>query len=371
MFSYESTRFGLRMQIPPGWVVQAFPDGASSEPAKDAKSSNGSQPAGSSDEFRRLLVAYLYAPGSLLIDGLIELTAWSESDEYFLTPQWDKPLKTWNLNEIRILYEDFVGKWAPEKMYYRFARWKVAPDLWLYAKVQASGKRRFEYVLSIFETLAPASFTPNRKRRPLFQRAPWNVAPSFFRLAPLINDENDAPLDDLTVDSQVSDTVLDTNQAVLDRRISRMKWTPFAMRRRRRVRKLDCYYGPECLRYFEGIFSSRAIEVLRPYLKTFFVLLDCAVNGEPHYFLCARKRRSCLDIGNSEIERHDDGDIMRIKRYRFHAELVPDPLIFATPESRRDVFATVSIPGIIKEAGLSGIALYPVDGNGREYTWRG
>ena len=62
---------------------------------------------------------------------------------------------------------------------------------------------------------------------------------------------------------------------------------------------------------------------------------------------------------------------MRIRRYRFRKDLVPDLLIFAIPEDHYAIFTTVSIPDRIKEAELKGLAFYPVDGNGREYTCPG
>jgi hypothetical protein len=156
-----------------------------------------------------------------------------------------------------------------------------------------------------------------------------------------------------------------------DGRASLRKWTPMEMRRKSWVRKLDCYYGPKNLEYSSGIFSSRAIELLQPYMTTCFSVLACSVNRKPHYFLLPKKRESCLDIENSQIQRFDDGRIMDIKRYRFKKGLVPDPLVFAIREAQFLVFTTVSIPSIVANAGLTGIAFYPVDGNGREYTWRG
>lgn len=142
------------------------------------------------------------------------------------------------------------------------------------------------------------------------------------------------------------------------------------MRRKSRVRSADCYYGPQAVNS-SGIFSSRAIEVLRPYMTSAFSVLPCTVNRKPHYFLCYSKGKTCLDVKNSEIKRFEDGRIMNIKRYRFKKDLVPDPLLFAIPEDQSGIFTTASIPTLVEKARLTGIAFYPVDGNGREYTCRG
>ncbi len=280
-----------------------------------------------------------------------------------------KPLKKWDLNGLKVLYKDDFGDDPPENRYYRFPRWKISPGLWLYASINASGRARFDYALSVFETLAPLASSGKPKKNPLYKREPWNRAPSFFRMTSLLNKYKS--LWDLVLDSDVSVEAMNTNRAILSGwGTSPAKWTPMDLRRRSRTARLDCYYGHQAL-FSSGVWSSRAIEVLRPYLSTSVSMLPCTVNRKPHYYLCFNKGESFLDVTKSQVSRFDDGRIMRIERYFFKKERLPGPLVFAIPEEPAGIFTTAPIPTILAETGLTGVALYPLDGNGREYTCRG
>jgi hypothetical protein len=371
MISYETTYFGLRLQIPDGWDVQTWPDDGMEEFARSAASWKPAEPPSICFGATRTLVyATLSAPGSICgSDACIDFKACVQSDECMLHTDGRKPLKKWKLNGLEVLYEDSVGDYPPENVYYRFPRWKISSGLWLYASIHAPGKARFDYAISVFETLIRLKSRSNPKRMPLIDRDPWNVLPSLFRMSKRIRE--DVPLFDLALESEMTREEYSKSQGVLSgwTGSSPRNWKPIPMRRKSRTRIADCYYGPKGALISSGIFSSRAIEVLRPYMNGSISLLPCTVNGKPHYFLCYGEGMSCLDAEKSQIKRFDDGRIMTIDRYRFKKNLLRDPLLFAIPEAPGNIFATASIPSIAARAELTGIAFHPVDGNGREYTY--
>ena len=365
MWLYESTFLGIRMRIPDGWKVRMWPDDGVEELAQ-GYSSEKPLPSGSAcaGAIRPLMYADLYAPGSdAVTDARIELQACNEG---FLSTGESKPLMEWNVNGNEILYHDDFREGSPENMYYRFPRWQIKPGLWLYATILASGRRRFDYVLSIFRTIAGTDFSPTANVKPLFECEPWNLAPSFYRLNKSLDE--DRPLVDLTIDSDIPDAAINANKAVLSGIASPNDWAMISMRRKSRVLSADCYYGPEDM-FSVGIFSSRAIDLFKPNFDRHFSTLPCIINDKPFFFLIPREQQdSCLDINGSEIKRFQSGRIMEINRYRFKNDLVPDPLIFAVPEDRNAIFGSASIPEKSRRAGLKGIAFHPVDGNGREHT---
>jgi hypothetical protein len=371
MRSYESKFFGVRMHLPDSWKTQTWSDEGMDKFARDAAAwKPGNSTSICFHAIKPLVSTQLDSPGATLTDAAVDFKACVQTDKCFMEPHNGKQLKELNLNGIRILYHDDFNAGSPENMYYRFPRWRFSPGLWLYASVYASGRSRFECAWSVFATLAPLTSKPRVKSKPLFCRKPWNVTPTLFRMTKAIRD--DAPLFDLSVDPELSEEALNANQGILSGRqgASTKKWTPMAMRRKSRVRSLDCYYGPNSV-FSSGIFSSRAVESLRPYFSSGFLWLPCDVNGKPHYFVTFNNTKTCLDAKNSEISRFDDGSIMNIKRYRFNEERVADPQLFGIPEERHGIFATASIPTLVSKAGLTGIDFHPLNGNGREYTCPG
>jgi hypothetical protein len=304
MRKYESTFFGLRMQIPEGWTTQICPDDGMADFSRDAATWKPEDSTSICFHATRTLVSTrLEAPGSAnSTDAGIEFQACVQTDEYFVGPHHGEPLKKMNLNGIQVLYFDDLNEGSPENVYYRFPRWKFSTGLWLYARIMACGKARFDCALSVFATLAPLASPPHARKKPMFEREPWNVAPSLFRMAKVLN-ENDQ-LYDLAFESEVSEEALTTNCKILSGRqgASATNWTPLHLRRKSRVRNSDCYYGPQSV-YSSGIYSSRAIELLRPYLMRGFSLLPCTVNGKPHYFFSFKGTGTCLDAENSQISR--------------------------------------------------------------------
>lgn len=118
-----------------------------------------------------------------------------------------------------------------------------------------------------------------------------------------------------------------------------------------------------------GVFSQRAIDVLKPHLERCFLPLPCTLEGERYYSLHIKERLDCLDIKHSNIVYWDDlyddesHDIMDIKRYTFYKDRIADPLIFAIPEDPVGVFTTESIPEIVERAGLKGFRFLLRDGS--------
>lgn len=366
MQSFTSRLLDLGMQIPDAWELRTWPDDGLEKLSRMAAacSSEGDfQSCGQG--IQPLLTATLYATG-INIDASIEFQAWAAEDERFLASNNGRPLKQWNVNGIETLYFDDVRERSPESVHYRFAMWKIAAGLWLYARILSVSRARFEYALSVFATLAPGGTAPRSKRRPLYEREPWIAVPTIFRMRKALTEEG--PLHDLVLAGPQSPAVLDCNRQVLSWQVGRGKWTPIELRRKSRIRVQDGYYGPQEL-LTSGIYSSRAVQRLLPYAKAHFTPLPCSVNGKPHYILCPRRLRSVLDVERSGISRFSDGRIMRIQRYRFLRERIGDPLIFGIAEDRNSVFTTQSIPSLATAEGWTGIAFEPINGAGRDMTF--
>ena len=253
MSTYQSTLLGLQMTVPDGWVVRSWPDDGVEELIRHAETREPISPGlACSGATRPLLYAYLYAPGcNAVTDARIEMIACN--DDFFKIGE-PESLKLWNVNGIEILYSESTREGSLENSYYRFPRWSVATGVWLYATLHASGRQRFEYVLSVFENLSRVGSTPQQTSTPLFAREPWNAAPSIFRLNKLLEDKG--PLYDLVFDEHPSEAALKTNNAILRGRTSPKRWKAMTIRRKSRVRSLDMYYGPDAL-YSSGIFSQR------------------------------------------------------------------------------------------------------------------
>ena len=120
-----------------------------------------------------------------------------------------------------------------------------------------------------------------------------------------------------------------------------------------------------CCEASTGVFSPRAIEVLRPYFQRDFPLLPVTVNGQSFFMLHANDQLDCLDLEKSEILRLDPPDehvIVMIEQYVFKKQLIDDPLLFSIPERRTFLFVTESIPKIVEEAGLRGFRFDLLDG---------
>ena len=113
-----------------------------------------------------------------------------------------------------------------------------------------------------------------------------------------------------------------------------------------------------------GILSRRAVDELDGYLRHCFVPLPSTLDGKPFYFLHCHSPIDCLDIDASEaiyFPPPDDADVMQINKYAFKKDLLLDPLIFTTPQEPWVLFATESIPEIVKKAGLKGFAFRELD----------
>jgi hypothetical protein len=115
-----------------------------------------------------------------------------------------------------------------------------------------------------------------------------------------------------------------------------------------------------------GVFSPRAIEVLKPYFGERFQPLAVRVEGHSYFCVCSRSRIDCLNKKLSEIIYFDKSkDVMEIRKYAFDKEALVDPMIFAIPELRFVLFGTESIPEAIKNARLRGFDCQLVDGGNR------
>lgn len=370
MQHFESKFFGLQMQIPDGWSMFLGSEAGLKSLVREAEHWDPTD--WSSACFRNtkyLLSASLKAPGGWLDDARIELQACITTDANMLAEDKTK----WNVNGIAMRYkaDRKEGHRSPEAVHYRFASWKVGTQLWLHARIQATGKARFDYALSVFETLAPTGTKP-RKKKPLYESEPWTIPPKFFQMRKEIDESR--PFYDLVFTRKPSaGKIFLDNQILEEGMFPHQLWVPLRFKRRSRVLSLDCYRGEkQNVVYQNGIYSARTIELLRPYMQSNFTLLPCAVNGKPYFFPIRDQPTDCLDRKTSLIKYFEhDGRISKVERYRFKRSAPADPNVFALPEERLGIYTTAGIPRIVAEAGLKGIAFDPVDGHGREFTCPG
>jgi hypothetical protein len=106
-----------------------------------------------------------------------------------------------------------------------------------------------------------------------------------------------------------------------------------------------------------GLWSQTVIDLIGPYMKRCFEFpLKAFVNDLPFYFMRPVGSLDCLDRDHSELLVFPDEPqrVMRIKRYRFFKEKIPDPLVFVVPETLTEIFATQSIKTMIEDAKLNG-----------------
>lgn len=114
------------------------------------------------------------------------------------------------------------------------------------------------------------------------------------------------------------------------------------------IEQWDFYTG-----YGFGLFSPRAIEVLKPYFGDRFQQLSAQLEGYDYLCLRCCMRNDCLDQDESRIE---DGKVMSFDVLAFRDTLPVDPAIFSIPEDRFGLYCTVSVPKLVKKAGLRGFA---------------
>jgi hypothetical protein len=112
-----------------------------------------------------------------------------------------------------------------------------------------------------------------------------------------------------------------------------------------------------------GLLSKTAVNLIGHNMTQWFEFLDAQINGLPFYFLRKKNCLSCLDRQNSLIVPFpgQPSSVMRIDRYRFFKDQVPDPAIFCIPEIRWHLFATDSIRRIIHSSNLKGFYLTDVE----------
>jgi hypothetical protein len=106
-----------------------------------------------------------------------------------------------------------------------------------------------------------------------------------------------------------------------------------------------------------GVWSETVVNLIRPFSrKCFDFPLRAFVNSMPFYFMRQVGSLDCLDSEHSELVPfpHDPQRIMRVRRYRFFKERVPDPQVFAIAETSTEILATQSIKSMIEAAKLNG-----------------
>lgn len=375
MPTYESKFFGLRMQIPDGWsYATRTDDGLQAFADESARWTPESAKAACFDTTLVLLRATLAGPGSTaLIDAQITLFAYTATDEQMLTSELATRLKKWSINGISAIYapETRGSDKRDEPVHFRHVRWKVGTNLWLYATLQASGRARFDYVISIFETLAPFASKNREKRNPLYCREPWTTPPSVFRMIQLLPESGS--LFDVVRETELTDAEYRRNAEILNYETNHSVkgWTTTSFRRKSRVKRWDCHRCDDFGRA-PYLYSVRAVELFRSHMRRGdYAFLPVMVDGKPYFVIHAVKAIPCLNVRKSLIKRFSHGGIMYVQRYYFKARSVRDPSLFGIPEDPYDILVTASIPKLAAAAGLKGIDFIPINGHGREFTCPG
>lgn len=116
-----------------------------------------------------------------------------------------------------------------------------------------------------------------------------------------------------------------------------------------------------------GLFSERLVELIGPYMKCCFEpYLTAFVNQRKYYFVRQFGSFDCLDLEHSDVIPfpHDSQRIMRVVRFCFFKEKIPDPFVFVVPETSTDVLATQSIKDIVEHSHLNGLAFIDAEAIG-------
>lgn len=106
-----------------------------------------------------------------------------------------------------------------------------------------------------------------------------------------------------------------------------------------------------------GLLSKAVIDLIGRHMTKWFDLLEAWVNDIPFCFLRKKRVLDCLDHDHSVLVPFpsEPDTIMRIDRYCFHKERIPDPAVFPIPEMKWNLFATDSIKREIEARGLKGL----------------
>ncbi|MBT5018982.1 MAG: hypothetical protein HON04_09560 [Planctomicrobium sp.] len=122
-----------------------------------------------------------------------------------------------------------------------------------------------------------------------------------------------------------------------------------------------------------GIFSARAVEVLRDAMEVYFHVLPVTLHSVPYFTLGCKQRLNILDTEKSQIDidtnfpNYDPSnlrpeDISGIYQYYFKdKKSLPDPVIFSIPQQRNTLYCTESVVQLAREANLKGIRFQVLD----------
>jgi hypothetical protein len=110
----------------------------------------------------------------------------------------------------------------------------------------------------------------------------------------------------------------------------------------------------------DPVFSERAIEALRNLLEPSGEILPLRCHEGTYFAYNVTRVVDALDEARSELERFDDGVVMRIVQPVFFPDRVAGETIFKVPQSRARVFVTDPFVQRIQERGLVGFDLQPL-----------
>jgi hypothetical protein len=103
------------------------------------------------------------------------------------------------------------------------------------------------------------------------------------------------------------------------------------------------------------VFSPRAVEILADLLKDSGELLPITCEGEDYFLFNVTRLVDALDEDASELERFDDGGILRIARYGFKEDLLIGVNIFKLPQKPLSYpYVTDAFVHRVEDSALSG-----------------
>lgn len=109
-----------------------------------------------------------------------------------------------------------------------------------------------------------------------------------------------------------------------------------------------------------GVFSKRAIEILKPCFEKRFTVLPVMLSGIAYFTLRCEERIDCLDQSESVLEWFEKNvTIMSVKKLVFRKESFSDSgcCIFAIPELPCELFCNESTKALIETSNLQGFEL--------------
>ena len=102
------------------------------------------------------------------------------------------------------------------------------------------------------------------------------------------------------------------------------------------------------------VFSKKAVDSLRDTLELCGEILPLKCVDGDYYAFNVTNVISVLDESHSELKRFSNGNVMSVRKYVFHEDLLQDELIFKIPQKTNLVYVTEAFIERVSEAKLQG-----------------